>query len=158
MFGTELVLKNDNVCSVDIVRCEMPDESDMILVPVVEVYRVQSHTQFYSMLLNFTQYYSILLNFSRLVNILAVNTITKFFILTNPFTTLIHVEKLLALKPTQELKSNMKLFLKMVVVTSVVKWFRKDMYNGIHWDKNIYVLTTLRFTGIYVYIHKIKIP
>ena len=55
MFGTELVLKNDNVCSVDIVRCEMPDESDKILVPVVEVYRVQSHTQFYSMLLNFTQ-------------------------------------------------------------------------------------------------------
>ena len=32
------------------------------------------------------------------------------------------------------------------------------MYNRIHWDKNIYVLTTLRFTGIYVYIHKIKIP
>ena len=37
MFGTELVLKNENVCSVDIVRCEMPDESDMILVPVLEV-------------------------------------------------------------------------------------------------------------------------
>ena len=63
VFGTELVLKNDNVCSVDIVRCEMPDESDKILVPVVEVYRVQSHTQFYSILLNVTQFYSMLLNF-----------------------------------------------------------------------------------------------